>query len=80
MNRLKARLRAWLIDLVREAVRLELNAREIALAHDAKRVVFDFTRDKATVLASAPVEPIEPSFELLQEQAIQGQEKFYESA
>jgi hypothetical protein len=71
---LKARLRAWLIDLVREAIRIEMGAYTFVMPTDFAAAV---TR-KATSLkpASKPVNP-EPSFEQMEREALEQQEKHY---
>jgi hypothetical protein len=69
IQRWKAEFRMWLVDLVRDAVRIELLA---------------FTYVKLTphldVKPKPPVVPAvtEPSFEQMQAQAIEAQTKFYE--
>lgn len=76
----KAKLRAWLIDLVREAIRLERGARH---PFKPERSVFsDFTLPPVNFSAVAEISAspvhIEPSFEQLQAEALAAQEKFYE--
>jgi hypothetical protein len=84
---LKARLRAWLIDLVREAIRIERTA-ELLNKHPTRFVGTMAPRmapvpmsysDALSQAAAAPqVIPFEPSFEQLQSEALQAQEKYYE--
>ena len=69
IQRWKAALRIWLVDLVRDAVRVEL---------------LQFTYVKLAPLGAPKTKPpsipvvTEPSFEQLQTQAIAEQEKFYQ--
>lgn len=73
---MKAKLRAWLIELVREAIRSErtLEHKKIDVS------VFAHPEDKLSrpmKTESAPI-VIAPSFEQLQAEALAAQEKFYE--
>jgi hypothetical protein len=65
----KSRIRAWLIDLVREAIRTEFPERWLGPYGNAR---------VPQRPASKPVTPLtDPSFEQMQSQAIQEQEKYY---
>ncbi len=70
IDRWKAILRAWLIDLVREAIRLERAAIQPISGQNAYVAQ---TKNPA----SNPVTVSEPSFEQMQATAIQEQEKHY---
>lgn len=69
---MKAKIRAWLIDLVREAIRIERVASQIPV--------------RATPSKSARTEPkpqpinVDTSFEQMQAEALKAQEKYYEPA
>jgi hypothetical protein len=79
---LKARLRAWLIDLVREAIHEQLmqdfptvrQSTEMASIVPGKIPTIVYVDPKP---ASKPVTVSEPSFEQMQAAAIQEQEKYY---
>jgi hypothetical protein len=73
----KAKLRAWLIDLVREAVALEISQYAISAGPTTKWQVSDaiIPKGKAAVIAAIP---IELSFEQMQAEALKAQEKYYE--
>jgi hypothetical protein len=80
----KSRIRAWLIDLVREAIRTEFPERWLGLTEAKRTEVAYNPYGNARVVtlpqrpASKPVTPLtEPSFEQMQLQAIQEQEKYY---
>lgn len=68
IQRWKAEFRMWLVDLVRDAVRIEL------LEYTYVR-----TNPPVAVKPKPPVVPAvtEPSFEQMQAQAIEAQTKFY---
>ena len=69
----KAKLRAWLIELVREAVRIE--------CAEWKMIPPKFQDGTLAKLPEAPkqqVVAVEPSFEDIQAMAIKEQEKYYE--
>jgi len=79
---MKAKLRAWLIDLVREAIRSEA-----VQPGNTYSLVSAPTPDNPAVsrprLKPAPSEEsvhIEPSFEQMQADALKAQEKYYEPA
>lgn len=67
---MKDKLRAWLIDLVREAIRIERVASQIPV--------------RATPSKPARTEPkpqpihVDTSFEQMQAEALKAQEKYYE--
>lgn len=84
----KAKLRAWLIDLVREAIRSEMAV--IAVGGDLMATVPNPTyfpvhgglpiqpaRSYSDALAKASAS-IVPSFEQMQAEALKAQEEFYE--
>lgn len=71
MGQLKARLRAWLIDLVREAVRAEMILESQIFPAMGGVAVYD-GRPKA------PAPPSDPTFEQMQDMSLREQEKFYE--
>jgi hypothetical protein len=79
IDRLKAILRAWLIDLVREAIRLELSPEQAAV----ERPMYDpFATMKSGQAkpASKPVTALDPTdFAQMLDVAIQRQEKYYEA-
>jgi hypothetical protein len=80
--RLKSELRAWLIDLVREAIRDQRI--EDMLREESTRPIYPGklgpfkTSKPASKPETAPV--YEPSFERMEAEAIQDQEKYYEPA
>lgn len=89
MHRMKARLRAWLIDLVREAIRVErlkeqgVYDAEFLARHpflEKLRPVAPIRTAEQLIAAVNETEPIvlEPSFEQMQADAIAEQRKFYE--
>lgn len=68
----KAKLRAWLIDLVREAIRIERAAESLPRFRKAPDPPpFDAKTVKVII-------ELEPSFEQMQAEAIREQEKYYE--
>ena len=73
----KVKLRAWLIDLVREAIRMEqprapfLSGMIPADTENSNTLRFRAT----TVINSEP--PIDPSFEQMQADALKAQKEFY---
>lgn len=69
--RLKSRLRTWLIDLVREAVRVEMISESQIFPAMGGIAIYP-GRPKAT----AP--PSDPTFEQMQDMSLREQEKFYE--
>jgi hypothetical protein len=78
----KLRLRAWLIDLVREAIRREQISARFVIKPDG---VTRFTAAQIDDLfppspqpASKPLTPTEPSFEQMEREALSAQEKHYE--
>lgn len=79
MRKLKAKLRAWLIDLVREAIRIEFAAHRF----EQEKFAFDnFPTYARRVPASKPVTatPIptqEKSFEQFQDESIAEQATYY---
>jgi hypothetical protein len=76
----KAKLRAWLIDLVREAIRIEHTAEySIPKTTPKMRAPFNLPPPliKPTNVELTPI-VFEPSFEQMQADAIKEQEKFYE--
>lgn len=78
---IRAKFRAWLIDLVREAIRTEFPA----VRDSVERAVMVKGKVPAVVYidpAKAKTEsiPIEPSFEQMQAEALKAQEKYYEPA
>ena len=92
---IKAKFRAWLIDLVRDAIRSEMAV--IAVGGDLMATVPNPTYfpvhgglsiqpalSYSDALAKASVSPqstpIEPSFEQMQAEALKAQEKYYEPA
>lgn len=79
---MKAKFRAWLIDLVREAIRSEAvqpgNTYSLVSAPAPDNPAVSCPR-----LKPAPSEEpirIEPSFEQMQAEALKAQEKYYEPA
>lgn len=79
MDRLKAKLRAWLIALVREAVRLE----QVAWQHEFDRRIVEGESSgdpTPTIRTMSKSQSIfsEPSFDQMQAEAIKEQEKYYE--
>lgn len=85
LRKLKARLRAWLIDLVREAIRIERAAATqptMPNKNDALECMF-YPERYAGKAASKPVtatsiEVGEKSFEQMQAEALAAQAKHYE--
>lgn len=76
---IKARLRAWLIDLVREAIRIERVADRYTVQPEG--VVRFSERQVAALVPHAAKEVVtisEPSFEQMQAEALKAQEKYYE--
>lgn len=91
IKRWKAQLRAWLIDLVRDAVRLESYQQRGNIGLHVEAVespIWTAERIKQSepaLKAKAKPAPIrtpipDPSFEQMQAEAIQAQEKYYEPA
>jgi hypothetical protein len=88
VKRWKAALRTWLVQLVRDAIRLEFpvirDSLERAMAVKGKTPIMVYVdpsvTSKGTKPASNPLTPtiIDPSFEQLQADAIMAQGKFYE--
>ena len=77
--KLKAKLRAWLIDLVREAIRMENAPRDPVEA--MRRRMPERPPAPHPMMQPEPIGAlltITPSFEQLQAEAIAAQEKFYE--
>lgn len=78
MKKYKAKLRAWLIDLVREAIRVEFPV----VRDSIERAVM--VRGKVPTVVYIDPEPnpatiqVEPSFEQMQADALKAQEEFYE--
>ena len=80
LSELRARLRAWLIALVREAIRIERAANQPVVAGKIPLIFHEgelSTRYDINKVASKPVTVSEPSFEQMQTAAIQEQEKHY---
>lgn len=77
----KARLRAWLIELVREAIRVERVAEGYALMPVATRcsmVGMPQTVIRASKPVTATVTKVpEKSFEQMQSESLAAQEKYY---
>lgn len=77
---MRAKLRAWLIDLVREAIRLEFPA----IRESVEGVVSVKGKVPTVVYIDPPQEKkvesiqVTPSFAQLQAEALAAQEKFYE--
>ncbi len=73
----KQRLRAWLIDIVRDAIRLEREAQ--AYAEQVKRSVQPTSHIPLAVKPASNVvtTPIDKSFEQLERESITEQEKYY---
>lgn len=74
-------IRAWLIALIREAVRMELARMELAPHQSAKPMFGDYEFERKQM--AAPIDKVahielEPSFEQMQEQSIADQRKYYE--
>jgi hypothetical protein len=83
---MKAKLRAWLIDLVREAIRIEAKAKQFSDKYgDDSLAIYRATADSyasrpdAAVMTniSANATTFEPSFEQMQAEALKAQEKYY---
>lgn len=69
---MKAKLRAWLIELVRDAIRMEcVSIQPVGTAPKPSVTV------RAVEATAKQLGPIEPSFEQMQADAIQAQEKYY---
>lgn len=73
---LKAKLRAWLIDLVREAIRIERAASQPV--RTGANVADAATSSLKSQRQPTPLVHLEPSFEQMQADAIKAQEKYYE--
>lgn len=73
----KARLRAWLIDLVREAIRSEQVQPGNTFSLKSEYPKGASSAENAKQAASAPI-VLEPSFEQLQADSIREQENYYE--
>lgn len=90
MGQLKAKLRAWLIDLVREAIRIERYAEQNRKAisfplreesPECLKQKFRYVEDVASKPVTATVTEVqEKTFEQLQSESIAAQEKYYEPA
>lgn len=73
---MKARLRAWLIGIVREAIRVERYAEQHPLTPNTLAAI-EQIKSRA-INSSIPPISLEPSFEQMQADSIAAQEKFYE--
>jgi hypothetical protein len=73
----RAELRAWLLQIVRDAVRLELIAASYANQVPAIKPIAVMPKPASKPLTS---QIHEPSFEQMERQALQGQVNFYEPA
>jgi hypothetical protein len=75
IRRWKAAIRVWLVLAVRDAVRLEL----IAASYRPHKESVPIPSVIASKKPTNPIE-IEPSYEMLRDESIQAQEKYYEPA
>jgi len=75
---MKAKFRAWLIELVREAIRME-RATSQTYTNVRMHKIEPFVTAKKEPSEAQPVS-LEPSFEQMQAEALKAQEKYYEPA
>lgn len=73
----KIKLRAWLIDLVREAFRLELGKYSVVMPSDFASMVSSKAAQAKTASRPAATVVSEPSFEQQERDSIAAQEKHY---
>lgn len=76
--RWKARLRAWLIDLVREAIRIEMKGYTMVMPSDFADAVIRKQKPNPQTHIQPSIIQVEPSFEQMQAEALKAQEKYYE--